>query len=139
MDNQNQAFQGTGWGFPPTFRAGGAYVDMVAGQEGIEQSLKILLATTIGERPMLLNYGCNLQGYVFEEMSQTLLNQINSTITNAILYYEARINLNKVNIDTSKQTEGLLNIEIDYTIRSSNSRFNMVYPFYLNENNNPGF
>ena len=54
-------------------------------------------------------------------------------ITNSILDFEPRVDLNGVNVDQSADVEGLLLISIDYTIRSTNSRFNMVYPFYLKE------
>jgi len=54
-------------------------------------------------------------------------------IRTAIIYYEARINLNSVIIDDSRETEGVITIILDYSIRTTNSRFNFVYPYYKKE------
>ena len=54
-------------------------------------------------------------------------------VSNAILDYEPRIDLNNLTVSESEDQDGLLLISIDYTIRSTNSRYNMVYPFYLKE------
>lgn len=127
------AFLGTGWGFPPSFTKGGGEVEMVSGHEDIHQSLRILLSTTPGERVMLDVFGCDLASVQFEEINQHLVNTVTSQISEAILYFEIRITLNKVDVEESEEEQGLLLIRIDYTVDSTNSRFNMVYPFYLNE------
>ena len=127
------SFLGKGWGFPPGFSQNGRDVLQVSEQEDIQQSLFILLCTAQGERIMREDFGCDLQRFMFEEISQSLINSLTRLITDAVLYYEPRIVLNAVDIDDSEQYQGLINISIDYTIRSTNSRFNLVYPFYLNE------
>ncbi len=127
------AFLGSGWGFPPTFQLGGADVVMVAGVEDIHQSLHILLSTRLGERVMQDDFGCALDSVVFEEIDQGLINALNRSISDAILYYESRITLDQLDVDESPEQPGLLLISLTYTIRSTNSRFNMVYPFYVNE------
>jgi uncharacterized protein len=131
--NTNASFLGKGWGFPPGFSQNGRDVMQVSEQEDIQQSLFILLNTAQGERIMREDFGCDLQRFMYEEISQSLINSLTLLITNSVLYYEPRILLNTVTIDESEQTQGLLNISIDYTVRSTNSRFNLVYPFYLNE------
>jgi phage baseplate assembly protein W len=70
---------------------------------------------------------------VFEPMTTTFKTYIREMIRTAIIYYEARINLNNVAVDDSRQTEGVIVIALDYTIRTTNSRFNFVYPYYMNE------
>lgn len=129
----DQSFLGTGWGFPPAFGRGGATVVMVSGNEDIEQSLQILLATRLGERVMQDSYGCDLHEMLFEEMDQVLVNNITRTVSDAILFHEPRIVLDSLDVSESASTQGLLLISIAYTVRKTNSRFNMVYPFYLNE------
>ena len=129
----NQSFLGAGWAFPPTFSQGGAEVDMVSDVEDIHQSLQILLSTQLGERVMAENYGCNLQDYLFEEINHTLVNALSSIISNAILYHEPRINLDNIDISEREEQPGLLLISLEYTIRGTNSRFNMVFPFDINE------
>ena len=131
----DQSFLGTGWSFPPTFSKGGATIEMVSGAEDIHQSLQILLSTSLGERVMQEDYGCDLTATLFEEIDQNLVNSITSIISNGILYHEPRIILNKLDISESETQQGLLLISITYTIRGTNSRFNMVYPFYINEAN----
>ncbi|MCB0207853.1 MAG: GPW/gp25 family protein [Anaerolineae bacterium] len=134
----DQSFLGTGWSFPPTFTAGGAAVELVSGVEDIHQSLQILLATRLGERVMQDDFGCDLSSLLFAEIDQDLLNSLSSLISDAILYHEPRIKLDKLNIAEDKNRQGLLLIGIEYTIRNTNSRFNMVYPFYINEATTPG-
>lgn len=129
----NQSFLGTGWSFPPTFSAGGADVEMVSDNEDIHQSLQILLATRIGERVMQDDFGCDLSDVLFAEMDQGLINNLNRLVSDAILYHEPRITLDNLDISESEGQAGLLLISIQYTVRGTNSRFNMVFPFYINE------
>jgi len=126
------SFLGTGWSFPPSFAPGGAEVAMVEGVEDVHESIQILLATSRGERPMQESYGCNLDSVLFEEMSPTLTNRVTSLIYDAILAHEPRVHLRAVNVTATNET-GVLQIRIDYSIRGTNSRYNMVFPFYLNE------
>jgi phage baseplate assembly protein W len=135
---EEQSFLGTGWSFPPTFGVGGGAVEMVSGMDDIHQSLEILLATRLGERVMQDEYGCDLTAVLFEEIDQGLINSLTSLISDAILYHEPRIELDRLDISEDQATEGLLLISLDYTVRSTNSRFNLVYPFYLNEATTPG-
>lgn len=126
-------FLGTGWAFPPAFdrRTRGAV--MVSGVADVEESLRILLTTTPGERVMHPSYGCGLRRMVFETMNDSTLTEIRSLIEKAILFFEARIALNAVDIDTSGLYDGVLRIRLDYTLRNSNSRHNLVFPLYLRE------
>ncbi len=106
---------------------------MISGAEDVHQSLDILLSTRLGERVMQDDFGCDLQQVVFEEIDQSLINRLTTLISDAILYHEPRIVLNRIDVSESDEEPGLLLIRLDYTIRSTNSRFNMVYPFYLKE------
>ena len=129
----NDSFLGTGWSFPPSFSASGSDVHVVSGKEDIEQSLAILLSTQRDERVMQEDFGCNLNEFLFGEISQGLIGRIRSLIEDAILHHESRIVLNSIEASESGAEAGLLLISIDYTIRATNSRYNMVYPFYINE------
>lgn len=133
VTDDDTSFLGTGWGFPPEFTRGGAQVGMVSDAQDIQQSLEILLSTQPGERVMREDFGCDLNSVAFDEMDQSLVNAITSVISNAILYYEPRIMLNDLLVSENKDQRGALFINIDYTIRNTNSRFNMVYPFYLDQ------
>jgi uncharacterized protein len=132
------SFLGTGWGFPPRFAAGGAEVEMVSGVDDVHQSLRILLATQLGERVMRPDFGCDLGGVLFEEVGQRLVNRIAGLVGDAILYHEPRVKLGALDVSESPTEPGLLFIKVEYTVRGVNSRFNLVYPFYLNEGAPPG-
>ena len=129
----NDSFLGSGWSFPPSFAHSGREVQMAFGREDIEQSLAILFSTQRNERLMQEDFGCDLNQFLFAEISHGLIGQIRHLIEDAVLRHEPRIILNAVEVTNSAAETGLLLIQLDYTIRTTNSRFNMVYPFYINE------
>lgn len=131
-------FLGQGWGFPPTFTRGGADVEVVSGVEDVQQSLQIILGTAPGERILQETFGCELSGLLFEERDQALINRIRGIVSNALLLHEPRIVVNSVEVKENSDEEGCILILIDYTLQSTNTRFNMVFPFYLNEAAQPG-
>lgn len=106
---------------------------MVSEESDIRESLFILLSTKPGERIMHPEYGCNLRSLVFEVINETTLTQIKKAIEKAILYFEPRITLEQIEIEVTDQLEGKVNINLLYTIRKTNTRSNMVYPYYLIE------
>jgi phage baseplate assembly protein W len=129
----NIPFIGRGWSFPPHFDKASGTVEMLTDEVDIESSLHILFTTRLGERIMLPNYGCDLQNVVFEAVNLTLKTYIRDLIETAILYFEPRITLNSTEVDSSDDNEGLLLIKLNYTVRTTNSRYNYVFPFYKNE------
>jgi phage baseplate assembly protein W len=131
------SFLGTGWSFPPAFSAGGVEVAMVSDLDDVHQSLQILLATRRGERPMQEDFGGSLDDVLFEEMTPSLTSHVASLIWDAIVEHEPRVELRAVDV-TAADEAGVLQIRIDYGIRGTNSRYNMVFPFYLNEAVAPG-
>jgi phage baseplate assembly protein W len=128
----NIPFLGQGWAFPPEFTRGDHSVKMIADEEDIRSSLEILFCTGIGERIMQPTYGCDLKKLLFEPLDTGLKAYVEDLITTAILYHEPRIRLDDVTL-TAMPNEGRIDIVLDYTIRTSNSRYNFVYPFYLRE------
>ena len=133
----NIPFLGQGWGFPPEFTRSGHSVKMTADEADIRSSLEILLSTSIGERIMQPTYGCDLKKLLFEPLDTALKAYIEDLIKTAILYHEARIRLDNVTL-TTVPNEGRIDICLDYTIRTTNSRYNFVYPFYLQEGTEVG-
>jgi phage baseplate assembly protein W len=126
-------FLGTGWAFPPAFSPGGQQVAMVSDEEDIQQSLGLLFATRLGERRMQESYGASLQDWLYAEVDEELVSQLSTTIEEAVLLHEPRIELLDLDVSLHPQLDGVLLIRIDYQIPTTNSRFNMVFPFYLNE------
>ena len=128
-----KSFLGTGWGFPPSFSNTTLQVGMLSDEADIQSSLEILLTTRQGERPMRPDYGCNLDELLFEPLTTTFKTYIKDLIATAILYYEPRIIVNKIGLDDTGELDGRILISIEYTVRSTNSRFNFVFPFYKTE------
>ena len=132
----NKDIIGIGWSFPPTFvKADGGDMIMTTGKEDIDNSLHILLTTAFGERVMRPEYGCDLRKFLFDPVNANMQAYIKKIVEEAILYFEPRIRPEDVTIDsdTDKINEGRLEITVAYTIKSTNSRSNYVYPFYIKE------
>jgi hypothetical protein len=126
-------FLGRGWAFPP--RLNGYSGDAVLVQEDadVAESLRILMSTRPGERIMHPDYGCRLQDLVFETNSPETHSAAETAIRQAILFYEPRITLHRVDVDLSDWLEGRMLITLSYSIDATNSRSNMVFPFYESE------
>jgi len=138
MENE-KSFLGTGWAFPPgisKFAATGDFAtNMVSDVADVNQSLQILFGTAVGERVLQADYGCNIEDMIFEPMNVTLVTRITERIRRAIIYYEPRIKLDKVDVFANDDF-GIINLVVEYTVRSTNTRNNIVYPFYINEATN---
>jgi phage baseplate assembly protein W len=133
MTSEPKSFLGTGWSFPPTFDTETNEMNLAHDEDDIRQSLFIILSTTPGERAMNPEFGCNLQSVVFKNIDSATKHQLKSMIESAVLFYEPRITLGEIEIDDSKAIDGVVNIELTYTVRKINKRSNIVYPFYINE------
>ena len=125
-----QDFLGRGWSFPPMFSRSISGVEMLEQEADIASSLEILLGTTRGERGMLPEYGCNLEELVFENLDTRMKTLMADKVESAILYHEPRIELENVRLDDSRELEGVVLIKVVYRVKSTNSRFNFVYPYY---------
>ena len=127
----DQSFLGRGWKFPPAFTSQGTV--MVSDAQDIRESLMILLSTMPGERIMEPNYGCPLNRAVFEILETTQITYIKDLIEKAVMFFEPRVTLHEVEINIEQALEGVVLINLVYTVTQTNVRTNMVYPFYLIE------
>lgn len=132
-DDLYVSFLGTGWSFPPRFTAGG--VTMTSEEADIRASLEILFGTAPGERFLEPKYGLDMHELMFEPMSTTLRTLLADRVRTAILIYEPRIKLVDLQIDSPDPNEGSLRVALEYEVRSTNSRFNLVFPFYRTDSN----
>ena len=130
--SNSSSFLGKGWARPSGFDRNGQPTRMVSNEENIRQSLRTLLGTSPGERAHRYDYGCPLRQYAFEVMDVSTLTLLRDEIVRAVVMFEPRVELNRVDFEVNDR-EGILNIILDYTVRQTNRRTNMVYPFYLNE------
>ena len=126
-------FLGTGWKFPPVFSRESAGVEMVSAAEDIRESLWILLSTSPGERVMVPEFGCALWRVVFENLDVTTMTEIEELVRRAILNWEPRVTVDGVTVERDPGVAGLVHIHVAYTIRRTNARSNLVYPFYVHE------
>lgn len=130
-------FLGRGWSFPPSFDLASGGVRMVEGEQDIRQSIHLILGTVPGERQMLPPFGCDLEQFVFGPVDLSVQTMISTIVRRALLNYEPRINVVavQVRLENDAQRSAIL-IEIDYVVRTTNRRYNLVYPYYLNESGN---
>jgi phage baseplate assembly protein W len=131
--DETPLFLGRGFGFPPTFAHG--QVRLVDDEQDIHESLLILFGTLPGERVLQPKFGLDLSPLLFEPLTTTLRTLLKERISTTLLIHEARIRVLELVIDDSLALEGLLQIRLDYSVRSTNSRFNLVYPYYLGDAN----
>lgn len=128
----SNSFLGRGWSFPPSFNQTSREVEMLSGAEDIESSLRILLSTRLGERVMQPKYGCNVDDMIFQTLDTTLETEMKNRIETGILFFEPRIDIIKLAL-TQDELGGLIVLSLDYVVRATNTRGNLVFPFYLSE------
>lgn len=122
---------GTGWSFP--VRPVNGSLSYVSYEEDIEQAIGIILETTRNERIMRPQFGGGLNSFLFEANSSVTHQRIRESVRNALIDWEPRIDVENVSIAASPTEPNLMFITIDYVVRRSNTFYNRVYPFYLNE------
>lgn len=132
----DDSFLGRGWSFPPTFENQGRGVRMVAAEEDIQQSLGILMSTHVGERVMRPTFGWRRDALLFEPISTSFATFLKREVVTAVLYFEPRVELNKVRFERLADRAGVIEMRLDYTVRATNTRNNLVFPFYLDEATN---
>lgn len=130
---EDSAFLGRGWAFPPMFGEGGRLVAMVEGEQDIEQSLRILFTTRLRERVLHHDFGADFERFIFEDIDQQLFTDLEEMIRHAVDTYEPRINLDRLDINPEPEEVTSIAIELEFTIRGTNTRHNMVFPFNLAE------
>ena len=126
-----QSFLGVGWGFPVAPAAGGA-LDVAAYDESVRQAVWIVLGTAKGERVMRPDFGCGIHDLVFARNSASTAGQVTRSVKEALLLFEPRIDLLDVQVQAQNGGE-VLQISVDYRVRTTNNAFNLVFPFYLEQ------
>lgn len=125
-------FLGTGWQFPVTTDRRNE-IALSTAEADIRESIRIIIGTAKGERVMRPDFGCGIHEYVFATIDTTTRNLIASTVREALVEWEPRIDVLNVDVAVEEIDAGVLPISVDYRVRSTNTEFNLVYPFYLQE------
>jgi hypothetical protein len=128
----NKEILGRGWKFPVQIDNRGR-IAISDAEEDIRQAIRIILGTSMGERVMRPDFGCGIHNYMFAPINSGTLALIENSVREALTTWEPRIDIIDVKTDTSAAAEGKLLVSINYWVRSTNTHFNLVYPFYLKE------
>jgi uncharacterized protein len=124
-------FLGLGWNFPIDVDTDGQVELAPDGEEGVRQSIWTILGTSRGERVMRPDFGCGIHDLLFGVNNAATANAVAGAVRDALAAWEPRIDVLDVYAVPDPSRPSLLTIEINYQVRSTNSRFNLVYPFYL--------
>lgn len=125
----NASFLGIGWKLPVSLEDG--RIDMAESEESIRDSIWIILATARGERKMRPDFGCGIHDLVFAVHSGETSGRVASEVRQALILWEPRIDLLDVSVRADEAEPTRLLIQIEYRVRATNNRFNLVYPFYV--------
>jgi phage baseplate assembly protein W len=134
---ERKDFLGRGWAMPVDIDPRTGLVASVEYEDDIRQSIFIILETARGERVMRPDFGCGIHELVFEAVDSRTLQRIRSEVEDALLRFEARIEVLGVTIDEDATSEGVLMIELEYRVRRTNQTGNLVFPFYFREGGRP--
>ena len=126
-----RAFLGQGWAFPVAFDASGG-VATVRHDEDIRQSILIILDTNPGERVMRPEFGSGLRALTFEPINTTTVSRVKHKVERALVLWEPRIDSIVVEV-TADRLQGRLDVQLRYRVRTTNTFYNLVYPYYLDE------
>jgi phage baseplate assembly protein W len=132
MSTQEKPFLGAGWAFPPGLDADGR-IRLVSMEEDVRQAILIIIQTELGERVMRPDFGAGLRAFVFEPVNVTTMQLIRTRIEEALIDWEPRIDINELRVETDKTERNTLEVNLLYTVRATNTQFNLVYPFFLLE------
>jgi phage baseplate assembly protein W len=131
MAPTHKPYLGVGWSFPPATVAGGLH--FVRYEDDVEQAIQIILQTSRGERVMMQEFGAGLRDFVFEPNSEATRARLEESVRKALVDWEPRIDLERVEVTASDDGPNIVLIHVDYVVRATNSFYNRVYPFYLLE------
>lgn len=125
-------FLGTGWKYPVRTDHHGN-IETADGEADIRESIRVILGTAKGERVMRPDFGCDIHDHVYSTASPATLNVIESSVREALVRWEPRIDIEDINATTATDDPNRILIEIAYYVRTTNSLSNMVYPFHITE------
>ena len=125
-----QEFLGSGMKFPPKINPATGRFEVAKGEISIKESVYIILMTQKSERWIRPEFGSSLMNYTFMDTSSTMLNVMAREVASDLVSQEPRLADVNVRIDSASK-QGCLIIYIDYLVRETNVRDNLVFPFYL--------
>ncbi len=129
----HHAFLGNGCRFPvAVFGVTGRFAES-AYEENIKESIYIIVMTRKGERVMRPDFGCDIHQFLFDTVDYTMLMRMQQAVREALIRWEPRIEDIEVEVQDKVQNDNALEIAVSYRVRTTNSPYNLVFPFYLKE------
>ena len=129
-DSETAEFLGAGWAFPLRVNGRGG-IELARGERDVEESIRIILSTPIGERRMRPDFGCGVHDLTFATNDPTTHGLIHHHVLQALTLWEPRIDPVGVRVFSEPSNPSQVSVEIEYKMRATNQRRNLVYPFYL--------
>jgi len=126
-------FLGRGWKFPVGVNPASGQIAMSEHEQDIKEAIRIILETAPGERLMRPDFGCGIHDLVFSTISRASIGLFESRLREAIIKWEPRVEILRVDISTKDADNGKLEIQLACRVRDTNTEFNLVFPFYLTE------
>jgi phage baseplate assembly protein W len=127
--NGEQEFLGVGWKFPVRLKQ--QEIELSRGEQDLQEAIWIILSTAFGERLMHPDFGCGIHDLIFAPNNISTAGLARFYVEQALLRWEPRIDLEEVDVQADPADRALLLISVTYRVRATDSRFNLVYPFYL--------
>ena len=128
-----KAFLGVGWSFPVSSQPPSGEVSLAAYEEDIRQAILLILETDLGERVMRPDFGSGLRSLVFQPMNTATMALAEHQVEQALVTWEPRIQVQEVVVTADASLQNRLLIRVSYRVRTTNTFYNLVYPFYLRE------
>ncbi len=122
-------FVGTGWAFPPQLNASGG-IALVRRERELEEAMRIILLTYPGERPMRPEFGSRVRDFVFRSVDEEMTTALAYEVRTALQRWEPRVNVAKVTATPDPDEPQLVYIDIQYAVKGTNDRRNLVFPYY---------
>jgi len=122
-------FLGRGWAFPIGTDTTGS-IALTDGPSLVEQSIRIILGTAFGERPMRPEFGCGAHDLAFAPADARMAARVESEVRASLIRWEPRIEVRRVTAALDDAERNTLLVSIDYVIRHENNPRNLVFPFY---------
>ncbi len=124
-------FLGVGWGFPVKKDEETNCLTLAAHENSIKQAIWIIISTAKGERVMRPDFGCGIHELVFAPNDAATQGLAKSHVSEALRVWEPRIEVLDISVRAAGAQEEVMHVNIEYCVRTTDNRFNLVYPFYL--------
>ncbi|HET7180832.1 MAG TPA: GPW/gp25 family protein [Candidatus Limnocylindrales bacterium] len=123
-------FVGRGWAFPIRTDTNGG-IALVGREREVAEAIRLIVATSPGERPMRPEFGCRIHDFVFAPADAMTAAAISDEVARAVTMWEHRVDVDNVDVLQAPEDQTVFYIDIHYRLKATNSPYNLVFPFYV--------